>query len=97
MTPAEIAEQMQIDEEVLRYVREMQGHAPIRAESVYGFLTKIRRRKLTLNDVEDRLDDLMDEGKLSVHPEWMPGEGNVNFYKISARGRDVLDGVVAGI
>lgn len=94
MTPAEIADQIQVDEECLRYVREMQGHAPIRAESVYSFLTRIRRRKLTLCEVEDRLDDLTSEGKLSVKSEWAPGEGNVNYYKITAHGRDVLDGVI---
>ena len=55
MTPAYLAAQREIDEEILNYIREMQGTAPIRAESVCGFLVHIRRRRLMASYVADRL------------------------------------------
>jgi len=91
MTPAYLAAQREIDEEILNYIREMQGTAPIRAESVCGFLVHIRRRRLMASYVADRLAYLVSRGFLEAKREWEGGEGDVTTYTISAAGRDVLD------
>lgn len=93
MTPEQIAQQNEMDDEVLNYVRALQGSAPIRQESVYRFLTKIRRREITEARVRDRLNYLVSKGWLAGKKDWMPGEGEVIFYTVTADGCDVLDGV----
>jgi len=94
MTPAEIAVQREIDEEILHYVRELATLAPIRVESVWNYLRRVRRRELDEARVRDRLDYLVDRGLLRPRSEWMAGEGNLTVYEISAQGRDVLDGAL---
>jgi len=93
MKPEEIHAQREMDEEILYYVRGMQTTAPVRAESVHGYLVKIRRRRVTDSMAADRLGYLVDRGFLAVREEWAPGEGEVRYFEITADGRDVLDGV----
>ena len=93
MTPAQIAAQREIDEEIVSYIREMQESAPVRPESVAAFLIQIRRRKLMMSQVADRLAYLVSRGLLAVKQEWSAGEGNVLYYTVTADGRVVLDGV----
>jgi len=94
MNPTEIHAQQETDEEVLHYVREMQDSAPIRVDSIHSYLTKVRRRNITLGHVSDRMGYLVDRGLLCATTEWVPGEGDVKFYTITADGRDVLDKVI---
>jgi hypothetical protein len=94
MTPAELAAQREGDEEILRYVREMQSLAPVRMESVARYLTRIRRRRMTASQVADRLAYLVSRLFLAASDDWMPGEGDVRTYTITAAGCDVLDGTI---
>ena len=96
MNKFEIEQQRMVDEETLHYVRGMQNTAPITAEAVHGYLVKTRRhRDLTLTAVKLRLDYLVDKDQLKEVREWVAGEGDVKFYKITAHGVDVIDGIVA--
>jgi len=93
-TSAEIAGMREMDREILMYVRESQQLAPVGADTVHAYLTGIRRREVRIDQVQDRLDDLVDENKLKMKHDWIPGEGRKTFYRITSRGRDVLDGVI---
>jgi hypothetical protein len=89
---AELANQNEMDQEILFYVREMQPLAQIVADSVLAFLRTQRRRQVALKEVQDRLDYLADAGYLKAEKEWQAGE--IVHYKITALGRDLLDGAV---
>ena len=93
-TPAEIEAQRQMDEEILRYVREMQAQAPVTRGAVHSYLTRVRRRRVTEAAVEDRLEYLQGRLLLRSDREWAEGEGYVTFFEVTAKGRDVLDGVI---
>ena len=92
MNPEQLHVQRETDEDILHYVRGMQSTAPIRVESVHSYLTRHRRRRVDLATVRDRLGYLTGKGYLSVSNEFCPGENYVDFYEITADGRDVLDG-----
>ena len=91
---AELHAMMEVDTEILHYVRESQRMAPVTVDSVHNYLTNIRRRRLERSEADDRLADLVDEEKLAATEEWVPGEGKVKFYRVTAKGRDVLDGMI---
>lgn len=93
MNAAQIANQNEMDREVLYYVREMQKHAPVLAESATGFLREQRRRKVTDQHVQDRLDYLVSAGYLAARKDWGAGEEVVS-YTITADGMDLLDGKI---
>lgn len=96
MDKFEIERQKQIDEEILYYVRGMQTAAPIRVEGIHGYLVKTRRHQdLIRRDVELRLSYLLDKGLLKQSLEWEAGEGRVAYYQITAKGSDLIDGVIA--
>jgi hypothetical protein len=92
MTPAELHARNEMDQEILYYVREMQARAPVTAESITGFLTVARRRKVTAREVQDRIDYLVSAKYLDPIKEWQGGE--FVHYRITADGVDVLDGAV---
>ena len=92
MNPAEIANQKEIDQDILYYVREMQRMAQILAESIHSFLTVTRRRRMTTKEVQDRLDYLVSAALLKEHKEFQGGE--FLHYRITATGMDVLDGAI---
>ena len=91
MNEAEIANQDEMDREILHYVREMQKHADVEAVSVAGFLRCQRRRKVSDQAVADRLDYLTSAGYLADGKRWSAG-AEVVSYKITADGMDLLDG-----
>ena len=93
MTPEEIHAQRMMDEEIVYFVRDMQNTAPITSSSVYHYLSTVRRRKVTDKRVEQRLDYLVDKDYLKRSKEWVAGEGDVEFYEITAEGSDVLDDI----
>lgn len=84
----------EVDMEILHYVREAQSLAPVSLESIHKFLVNIRQRGIEAAETRDRVADLVDEQKLEQQDDWVPGEGKKAFYRITARGRDVLDGVI---
>lgn len=92
-TPAEIHAQREMDEEILHFVREMHNTAPIRASSVFHYLKNVRRRKVLETDVELRLAYLCDKKYLKTVCDFLPGEGSIDYYEVTADGSDVLDGV----
>jgi len=94
MDPAAINAQREADDEILYYVREVQNTAPVVSESVMRYLTHTRRRKITDQAVELRLDYLVDSGLLKSSRDWQSGKGYETFYEITAKGSDVLDGVI---
>lgn len=91
-TPAELSQQHDTDEEILRYVREMQKNAPVELETIFQFLTRIRRKNLTRTELQDRLIYLTDKKLLTEKKEWSGGE--IRHWTITAYGMDVLDGNV---
>ena len=94
MNPAELNARNEMDQEILYYTREMQSRAPVTAESILGFLTVARRRKVSAKDVTDRLDYLISEevSYLKQIKDWQAGE--LIHYRITATGMDVLDGAI---
>lgn len=92
-SPVKLHAQHEMDEDILSYIRGMQGIAPIREESVYSYVRNNRRRKVLESDVLDRLNYLGDKGYLKLIEEWVSGEGDIVYYYVTADGRDVLDGV----
>lgn len=82
--------QAEVDRDILCYVRDMQAAAPVTAEAVTRFLTNIRNRRVTADDVVDRLAYLTDRELLKKHVAWK--QGRFENYTISADGMDVLDG-----
>ena|GEM_PF-3402942 len=93
MTPEEIHTQREIDEEILYYVRSMQGTAPIRIETIERYLQRVRnRRGLTSADVLDRVKDLVDRDLLDEDRQFEAGEGYVDYYEVTAKARRCLDG-----
>jgi DNA-binding PadR family transcriptional regulator len=93
MTPAEIAQRRELDQEICHYVRELQGSAPIRAQAVERYLTGVRALRVTSSQVQDRLQDLVDRGYLATNREWAPGERYVQYYAATAKARAALDQV----
>jgi len=92
MTPEEIHAQREMDEDILSYVRGLQDTAPICMESVHSFLHDVRRRRRVLAlQVQGRLSYLVSKGYLVAQDEWVAGEGQVTYYRITALGCDVLD------
>jgi hypothetical protein len=92
MDAVKLQAQRDLDHDILFYVREVQKIAPVTEESVHGFVTAQRRRRVTRSDIADRLDYLASSGCLEKHTEWQAGEGNVDYWKITAKGMDILDG-----
>ena len=92
MRPEQLHAQHETDEDILHYIRGMQGSAPIRLASVHSYLRRVRRRDVDLATVRDRMGYLTGKGYLYCNHEFSPGEGDVDFYEITADGRDVLDG-----
>ena len=91
-TPEELSNQREIDQEILYYTRAMQGMAQIVPASAHAFLTITRRRKMTMHEVQDRLDYLVSAGYLEEKKEFQGGE--YGHYRITATGRDLLDGAI---
>ena len=87
-----IHEQQETDEEILNYVRGMQGTAPVTDESLHRYLNRIARRKITERAVGDRLTYLASAGCLDKFSEWDGGQ--VDRYEITAKGMDILDGKI---
>jgi len=92
MTPAELHARNEMDQEILYYTREMQSRAPVTAESITGFLTGARRRKVSARETQDRIDYLVSAGYLVAIKEWQGGE--FTHYRITAAGMDLLDGAI---
>lgn len=92
MTPAELANQKEIDQDILCYVREMQRMAQILPASISSFLTITRRRHMTMKEVQDRIDYLVSAGHLAEKKEFQGEE--YGHYRITALGMDVLDGAI---
>lgn len=92
-TPAEIRAQQEMDVEIVSYVAAMQIHAPVNGEAITNFLRETRRRRVRPDEVLLRLDYLEDQEYLRAIAEWVPGVGNVKFFRVTARGQDFLDGV----
>ena len=86
---AALAARDETDRDILYYVREMQSAAPVTAESVHSFLTRHRRRELTLRQTQDRLDYLVSAKYLEEKTEWSGGE--MRSYRITADGMDFMD------
>jgi len=101
-TPEELANQREIDQDILYYVRQMQTMAQILPGSIHSFLTITRRRRMTMKDVQDRIDYLVSARYLQEEKEWggLPGvaseaqTGEYGHYRITATGMDVLDGAI---
>ena len=91
-TPEELANQREIDQEILFYVRQMQTLAQILPASIHSFLTITRRRHMTVKEVQDRIDYLVSAKYLTAEPEFQGGE--YFYYRITATGMDVLDGAI---
>lgn len=83
---------IEIDREIMSYVREMQRIGPVTAEACERFLKVTRRRQVTGDDIADRLAYLVDRGLLKRESEWDGGE--LHTYTITANGMDVLDGTL---
>jgi len=92
-TAARIAFNHRLDEEILMFVREMQSLGPVTVAAVHPYLTRTRRLEVTAAQVGDRLAYLVDKENLKWEREWDSGE-YVDRYFITAKGRDVLDGVL---
>jgi hypothetical protein len=90
MDAVKLQAQRDLDHDILFYVREVQKIAPVTEESVHGFVTNQRRRRVTLSDVCDRLIYLTAAKYLDYHHEWKGGD--FVHYTITADGMDLLDG-----
>jgi hypothetical protein len=82
--------QREMDHEILAYVRGMQQHAPVTEESIHGFLTGVRRRRITVSDTRDRIAYLVSAGYLLAKVPW----GEETSYTITALGMELEDGLV---
>jgi hypothetical protein len=91
-TPAELSQQRDTDNEIMQYVRGMQQSAPVELETIFQFLTTIRRKRLTRTELQDRLTYLVGKDVLKEIKEWSGGE--IRHWQITAYGMDVLDGNV---
>lgn len=91
MTPEQIQQQRETDEDILAYTRGLQDTAPVTQESMLGYLVNIRRRRVTEQSVADRVNDLVGRKLLLKHKLFAPGRGWVNQYDITPRGRGMLD------
>ncbi len=92
MNKIEIAAQRELDNEILQYVRGMEQLAPVVSDGVFRFLHR-GRTALTQLTIEDRLSYLVDAGLLARKRDWVDG-GELVTYRATAKGRDVLDGVL---
>ena len=92
MNEIEMANQNEIDRDILTFTREMQKMAPVTDESVESFLRIQRRRRITPRAVADRLHYLTAAGFLSKLRAWRAGE--FVSYEITATGMDFLDGTI---
>ena len=92
MNQVEQHERQEMDRDILSYVREAVQLAPVTAEAVLSFVRDVRRRRVTIADIRDRLVYLESAGYLRKNVEWMGGE--FVHYIITADGVDVLDGVI---
>ena len=90
MNELELTAQRELDHDILAFVREMEQHAPVRAESVHGFESVTRRRRVTLSQIRDRLTYLVRAGYLAQETRWAGGE--VHEFTITAEGMELLDG-----
>jgi len=82
----------EIDRDILYYIRQMEKIAPVQLLSVHSFLQVQLRRRISLRDVQDRLDYLVSRKLLDLIQEWHNGE--FRHYKITADGMDLLDGAI---
>jgi len=92
-TAARIAFNRRLDEEILMFVREMQALGPVTIGSVLPYLTRTRRLEVSAAQADDRLAYLVYKENLKGEREWDSGE-YITRYFITAKGRDVLDGVL---
>ena len=92
MNEIELANQNEIDREILTFTREMHKMAPVTVESIESFLRVQRRRHVTPRAVADRLHYLTAAGFLTKRRAWRAGEF-IN-YEITATGMDFLDGAI---
>lgn len=92
MRPEQIHAQRETDEEILRYVRGLQGIAPVRADAVERYLTRARGRRIDGATLTDRLRDLVQRGYLQAQREFLPGEGWSDDYLVTPAARAALDG-----
>lgn len=90
MDPVKRQAQLDLDHDILFYVRDAQTLAPVTDESIHGFVVSQRRRRVTLSDIRDRLNYLESAKCLDKRPDWQGGE--VWFWTITAKGMDLLDG-----
>lgn len=90
---ARIGFNQRIDEETLMFVREMQAIAPVTLDAVLSYLVRTRRLEIDKAVMADRLGYLADKGSLKADRQWQAGEYET-FYTITAKGRDILDGVL---
>lgn len=93
MTPEELAYQDQIDDLIVRYVRQMAPMAPVTTAAVHRWLRSVGHRRISEAQVEDRLGYLVGTGDLKVETRWEAGQ-SITRYDCTALGRDRLDGRV---
>lgn len=91
MTPEQIAQQREIDEEILAYVRGLQDTAPISRDSIHAYLVRVRRRSITEAQTIDRINDLTGRGLLLRKRIFEAGRGYAFEHEVSPRGRAMLD------
>jgi len=93
MNASELSARRELEDEILHYVRHIGDIAPITDTSVYAFVTRNRRRRVTETEVRERLLYMIDKEWLRRDTEFEPGEGDVDYLHITALGMDVLDKV----
>ena len=93
-SPAQLAEQKRLDDEIMYYIRESQRLAPVTLDAVHNYLTRIRHFSLSEELAADRLDYLVGRDCLAAEEQWQEGVGQVKHYTITAKGRDIMDGVL---
>lgn len=81
----------ELDRDILAFVRGMQKHAPVTEESIYEFIVGPRRRRVTIDDIRDRIIYLLNAKHLEARGNWKDGAELVE-YTITADGMDLLDG-----
>jgi predicted ArsR family transcriptional regulator len=67
--------------------------APVEIDAILAYLTRTRRIDTTRGDVLDRLNYLVSKGFLEFREEWDRGR-KLTHYRCSARGMDLLDGLL---
>ena len=91
MDPVKRKLQRLLNEETLRFVRDLQQSAPVTEEAIHAYLTTARHIRVAITDLRDRILYLASAGYLSSHTEWQDG-GEMTTYTVTAMGMDLLDG-----